>query len=259
MMAIDQIQKWYPDGLHRRKLDLLREYIQYEMLQALYRSKHGYRYVFLEGTCLRIAYGTERFSEDLDFDNRDLTPADFEEAVAIIQRWLERNGYEVTIRLVHKGAYHARITFPGPLYKYDLSPHKEAKMLIKMDTEKQHYDYQPRVHTLSKFGIQNDILVTPPELLCAQKIAAVLGRKRPKGRDFYDLHWLLQQYRPDFGYLRQRLDINDVKALRERVAGHIEHFNFDDLAQGVAAFLFNPDDVDRVRHFPAFWAETQLT
>ena len=258
MMEMDQIKKWFPEQLHDRQADLMREYLQYEMLRALYRSKHGYRYVFLGGTCLRIGYGTERFSEDLDFDNRNLTPGDFEEAVAIIQRWLERNGYEVTIRFVHKGAYHARITFPGLLYKYDLSPHKEAKVLIKMDTEKQYYDYQPRVHTLNKFGIQNDILVTPPELLCAQKIAAVLGRKRPKGRDFYDLHWLLQRCRPDFGYLQQRLNIEDVESLLERVAGHTEHFNFDDLARDVEAFLFNAKDVDRIRHFPTFWAKAEL-
>jgi predicted nucleotidyltransferase component of viral defense system len=258
MIAIEQIQKWYPAGVARRKLDVLREYLQYEILRALYRSKHGHRYVFLGGTCLRIAYGTDRFSEDLDFDNRDLTPEDFEETVAAIQRWLERNGYEVTIRFVHKGAYHARITFPGLLYKYDLSPHKEAKLLIKVDTEKQRYAYTPRVHTLDTFGIDNDILVTPPELLCAQKIAAVLGRKRPKGRDFYDLRWLLDHHRPDYGYLSQRLGIHNAEELRARVAAHTQPFDFDRLAQDVSPFLFDPQDVDRIRHFPAFWRTTPL-
>ena len=258
MMDLDQIKKWYSVNLHDKNQHLLREYLQYVILQALSRSKYGHRFVFLGGTCLRIVYDTHRFSEDLDFDNKDVTTYEFEQAIGEVQRYLERSGYTVSIRFVHKGAYHARITFPALLYQYSLSGHKEAKLLIKLDTEKQHYSYTPRVHTLDKFGIQNDVLATPPELLCAQKIAAVLGRKRPKGRDFYDLHWLLTQLRPDYGYLQQRLQIKDAETLRTRVADHIQRFDFKQLALDVEPFLFDDEGLDPVRHFPTFWAKAEL-
>jgi len=259
MMLLDEIKKEYPEFLHERAPFLLREYLQYEILKIIFESKHASAYTFLGGTCLRLAYGTERFSEDLDFDNVGLSAADFEATGRAVQKGLELLGYTTRIKFSHKDAFHCKVTFPGILYDYGLSGHKEARIFIKLDSEKQDYDYQRELVRIQKFGVDTDIFVTPPDLLTSQKTAAVLGRKRPKGRDFYDLHWLLTQgHTPDYGYLDTRFGIAGPAELRSRVAQHIADFDFDQLARDVAPFLFRDEGVERVRSFPAFWGQAGL-
>ena len=73
MRLLSDIAEEFPNFLRDRGENLLREYLQYEILRSIFQSKYGHKYTFLGGTCLRIVYGTERFSEDLDFDNVGLT------------------------------------------------------------------------------------------------------------------------------------------------------------------------------------------
>lgn len=258
MMDMAQIQQAYPEFLRDEKVQLLREYLQYEILQLISRSKYGDRYIFLGGTCLRIVYQSERFSEDLDFDNKDLTQEDFEATAATVKRGLELLGYTVTVKFTYRGAFHCAIRFPGILFDYELSGHKEARLLIKLDTEKQHYDYRPKLVRIRNMGVDADIFAVPESLLCAQKIAAVLGRKRPKGRDFYDLSYLLPTHKPDIGYLRQYFDIDSPDALRRRVGEHTARFDFDALARDVEPFLFHGKDAEAVADFPQFWETVDL-
>ncbi len=46
---------------------------------------------------------------------------------------------------------------------------------------------------LDKFDVFTQINTTPKELLLAQKFYAVINRKRNKGRDFFDIVFLLGQ------------------------------------------------------------------
>lgn len=259
MMALEEIKKAFPVFLHDRGPFLLREYLQYEILKIIFESKQAMAYTFLGGTCLRLVYGTDRFSEDLDFDNVGLTAADFEETGHAVQRGLELLGYQTTIKFTHQDAFHCKVTFPGILYDYGLSGHKEARIFIKLDTEKQDYAYQRDLVRIQKFGVDADIFVTPPNLLTSQKIAAVLGRKRPKGRDLYDLRWLLTQgHLPDYGYLKLRFDLADPATLRAHVQQHLAHFDFEQLTLDVAPFLFRKESHDEVRTFPDFWRRVKL-
>ncbi|MEM1122990.1 MAG: nucleotidyl transferase AbiEii/AbiGii toxin family protein [Bacteroidota bacterium] len=261
MMDLKDIAKCFPEYIQKQgfKRDMLREYLQYEILKIIFESKHALAYTFLGGTCLRLVYGTNRFSEDLDFDNVGLTATDFEETGRAVQRGLELLGYQTTITFSHKAAFHCKVTFPAILYEYGLSGHKEARIFIKLDTEKQDYKYSRSLVRLQKFGVDTDIFVTPPTLLTSQKIAAVLGRKRPKGRDFYDLVWLLNQgHLPDYDYLNLRFDLPTSTALKERVQQHIAAFDFEQLTRDVAPFLFLKEDLELVRHFPKFWQQIDL-
>ncbi|MGB3801491.1 MAG: nucleotidyl transferase AbiEii/AbiGii toxin family protein, partial [Lewinella sp.] len=106
MIELTQIMRAYPEFLHDEREFLLREYLQYEILTIIFTSKFAHRYTFLGGTCLRICYGTDRFSEDLDFDNQDLTVAEFEETARIIQRQMELRGFRIELKFAYKGAYH---------------------------------------------------------------------------------------------------------------------------------------------------------
>lgn len=258
MITLTEIGRWYPESLRLRGAQILREYLQYEILRAIFQSKFGNKYTFLGGTCLRIVHQTERFSEDLDFDNVGLTQEEFEHTAGEVKRHLELLGYEVALKFAYKGAFHCNIRFPALLYKYGLSGHKEAKLLIKLDTEKQHFDYERLTYTLNRFGVQSAIRATPLPILASQKVAAILGRKRPKGRDFYDLVFALRRVKPNYRYLYERLEIPSPEHLRDAVGQHIANFDFELLTKDVAPFLLNEADQHMVRNFPAYWETAVL-
>ncbi|MCP9236672.1 nucleotidyl transferase AbiEii/AbiGii toxin family protein [Lewinella sp. JB7] len=258
MIEMEQILRYYPESLHTEKEFLLREYLQHEILGILFTCKYAHKYTFLGGTCLRLCYGTERFSEDLDFDNVGLDRGEFEETARMIKRQMELRGFKMELRYAYKGAYHCSIKFPGLLYDYNLSGHREAKLLIKLDTEKQHFEYERSLLPLDRFGIRTEVPAVPLDLLGSQKIAAILGRKRPKGRDFYDLRWILHRSGLNYGYLDLRFGVSTPEALRQLVADRTAPFDFDLLAADVRPFLFREEDIEGVRRFPEFWQSVPL-
>ncbi|WP_116107807.1 nucleotidyl transferase AbiEii/AbiGii toxin family protein [Lewinella sp. IMCC34191] len=259
MIDLNHFLKAYPEELHIRKHFLIREYLQYEILTILFTSKFAHRYTFLGGTCLRICYGTERFSEGLDFDNQDLTVAEFEETARIIKRQMELRGFRIELKFAYEGSYHCSIKFPGLLYGYELSGHREAKLFIKMDTEKQQFHYNRELIPINLVGIGTEVPAVPLSLLASQKIAAIVGRERPKGRDFYDLAWCLERTAPDYGYLDERFRVSNESQLRKFLQRTIADFDFDLLAEDVRPFLCHQRDVDAIRNFPAYWRTVDLS
>jgi predicted nucleotidyltransferase component of viral defense system len=222
-------------------------------LQILFTGPHAGKFCFLGGTCLRIVYQNARFSEDLDFDNRQLLPADFDQVAADIKRGLELLGLDVEIENVFRGAYHCYIKFPGLLYQTGLSGHKEQKILIQLDTENQGFDYHPDIKFINKFDVFCSIPTTPIEILLAQKFYAVFNRKQPKGRDFYDIIFLMAKgVRPDYHFLNMKTGVTNPAQLREKMLAHCSQLDFKYLADDVRVFLFNPADVRKIMLFSDF-------
>ena len=122
MLEFQQIKEQYPENLQRFERSILREYLQYKILQAIFDSKHANRLSFLGGTALRIVYGNTRFSEDIDLDNFGLSWQEFEEVIQKVSRFLSLEGFEVEIKNIKKGAYQnccmnkVSLSFPGKRY-----------------------------------------------------------------------------------------------------------------------------------------------
>lgn len=57
---------------------IMREYIQTIMLKIFYLSGWSSKFYFLGGTCLRLAFGFRRFSEDLHFNVKDVNTLEAE-------------------------------------------------------------------------------------------------------------------------------------------------------------------------------------
>jgi predicted nucleotidyltransferase component of viral defense system len=215
--------------------------------------------VFLGGTCLRLVHGNTRFSEDLDFDNFNLTPQDFESISTRIEKQLANEGYKVEIRNAYKGAYHCYIRFPGVLYSEGLSGFKEEKILIQLDTEAQPYDFVPEPHILNKFDVFTEISVAPLNLLLAQKCYAILNRKRAKGRDFFDTVFLLGKgVTPHYHYLLLKKGISSPESLREALLARCASLDMAEMARDVAPFLFSARDEKKVRLFPEYVKQVRL-
>lgn len=250
MISLKEIQKFYPEFLQGYKQFILREYLQCKLLEIIFESNFASKLCFLGGTCLRIVHNNTRFSEDLDFDNFYLTEADFGEISQIISKQLIREGYEVEIRTVIKGAFHLYLRFPKLLYGEGLSGHIEEKILIQLDTEPQHFSFTPQPFILNKFDIFTQIFITPADILLAQKFYALLNRKRPKGRDFFDITFLLKTTRPNYDYLNQKLKIANEKQLKEIVLTKCGEINLNEMAKDVEPFLFSQSDTKIIKLFP---------
>ena len=258
MLEFQQIKEQYPESLQRFERSILREYLQYKILQAIFDSKHASKLAFLGGTSLRIVYGNTRFSEDIDLDNFGLSWSEFEEVIQKVNRFLSLEGFEVEVKNVRKGAYHCNLRFPKLLYDQGLSPLPGEKILIQVDTTAQGFKYQPSVILLNKFDVFSEIRVTPLDILLSQKIYTAVNRKRPKGRDFYDITFLASRTKPDYGFLSQKLSAETETQLKQEISSRIADYDFKAIAKDVAPFLMNQNEVKRVENFKEFWEQVKL-
>ena len=252
MLPLAEIQAYYPPHLQQRGEFLIREYLQYKILELLFDSDYALKFSFLGGTCLRIVHNNNRFSEDLDFDNFDLTGKDFAEVSVILKKGLEQQGFQVEMRNVLGGAYHCYIRFPGLLFAAGLSGHREAKIRINLDTEPQGFPFATESVFLNRFDLFTSIRCTPIDILLSQKLVAMTQRRRPQGRDFFDAVFLFPKTPPNFDFLNYKLNISDPKALKNYLLDISQQFDFKELAKDVQPFLFEPRDIKRVELFPEY-------
>lgn len=253
MLNIEEILKQFPPHLQKFRRGALREYLQYKILESIFRSKYANQLVFLGGTALRIIYNNNRFSEDLDFDNLGINENDFANLGLCIKKDLEQEGYKIEIKNVYKGAYHCYIKIPDILFQNNISPLKEEKILIQVDTVPQNFDYKPEQKILNKFDVFTQINVTPKDLLLSQKFFAAFDRKRPKGRDFYDIVFLLSLgANPNYAYLEKNLNLKTGAELKKYVLEKSQTLNFAQLAQDVSSFLFSAKDSEKILLFREF-------
>lgn len=258
MLDLQQIKKEYSEPLQGYERAIVREYLQYKILQAIFESKQASKLSFLGGTALRIVHGNSRFSEDIDLDNFGLSWQAFGELAQSVQLFLELEGFLVETNLVAKDAFHCDLRFPELLFQQGLSPHQQEKIIIQLDTVAQGYNYPPDVKILNKFDVFTEIRVTPLNILLSQKIYTAVNRKRPKGRDFYDITFLFSKTKPDFGYINQKMGITSPERLRKELLQKIEDFDFDALAVDVTPFLTTKEQVKRVVKFREFWKQVEM-
>ena len=252
MYSLEQIKSEYPESLSQQHTkNLLVEYLQYELLDSIYKQKGSEKLSFIGGTAIRIVYGTERFSEDLDFDNFGLSYKDFSGLLEKVITDMENKGYKVEYRFIEKGAYHCYIKFPDLLFDNNLSGNNDEKILIRVDTVRKKKLAETKSFLLNKFGVYRRITTNTESVILVQKIIAILDRKRVKGRDFYDVSFLLGKTLPDYQYLEKTRKINKEK-LKSLLIKRIDEINLKQLSVDVQPFLINPDDIERVLSFREF-------
>jgi predicted nucleotidyltransferase component of viral defense system len=257
-LTIEQIEQGYEEKLRPFKRNILREYLQYKILDIIFNSEFSNRLIFMGGTALRIVYGNTRFSEDLDFDNLGLSEKEFEELSLLVKKGLELEGYVVEVDNVFKGAYRCIIKLPEVLFDNKLSVIKEEKIIIQIDTVSQKFEYVPERKIINKFDVFTEIAVVPLSILLSQKFFAVFNRKRDKGRDFYDILFLLQLIKPDYAYLKDKLEISNESELKEKLLLKIGGSNLEDLSKDVEPFLFNPSDSKKILLFGDYIKQIDL-
>jgi predicted nucleotidyltransferase component of viral defense system len=250
MLDIKQIESFYPEHLWPFKKNLLREYLQYKILEAIFESSLADKLTFMGGTCIHIVHGSPRFSEDLDFDNPGISRHDFEALSQRVKKILELQGYTVELKNTYQDAFRASLRFPGLLHDSGISGHRDEKLLIQIDTEPQEVQYNPDKFILNKFDVFSRINIVPAEILAAQKIFCIFNRSRPMGRDFFDVVFLLGKSRMNFDYLTRKMSIRNKKELRERLLSRCAQLDFSRLAKDLEPFVYSKKEVKRVLMFP---------
>lgn len=250
MIDLQEIKKQVEPEIQNFDRFVIREYLQHKILEIIYASDYGKMLIFMGGTCLRIVHGNKRFSEDLDFDNRGLTEEEWSSLTQIIRRELQIWGVEAEINEVKKNAWHIYIRFPKLQYDLSLSGYETEKILIQVDAESQDADYLIKPHLLNKWDVFQMIQTVPLQTLLAQKIYALINWKREKGRDLFDIVFLMSlQIKPDYHYLEQKMGISSKELLKTALLNRLSNISLEEMSRDVQVFLFKQTDVKKVHLF----------
>ena len=220
--AVARMLERYDNHSLEDHLQALREILQEIALLGLWRSKFFDKAAFYGGTALRILYGLDRFSEDMDFSL--LSPMDDFDLSAYttaLQKELAAFGFDVRIDQRNKNAESAiqsaflKANTLNQLLVIETSEellktvHRGQILKIKLEIDT---DPPPEFETHTRYLLQPIPFAvrtyTLPDLF-AGKMHAILCRrwkKRVKGRDWYDLVWYAANHpQLHLAHLEQRM------------------------------------------------------
>jgi len=175
----------------------LREITQEVALAALSRTDFYKVAVFQGGTCLRIFYGLNRFSEDLDFILRESVPGfSWKKYLKSLSVEFKAYGYQTEIvdrsqvDSIVKKAFIKDDSLGKVLHLRHLKADRSlAKIRIKFEV-----DTNPPVGSVFEnqfldFPFACTVTAQDMSSLFAGKVHALLCREYVKGRDWYDFLW----------------------------------------------------------------------
>lgn len=214
---------------------VVREFIQILYLNEFYTLPNIGKTIFKGGTAIRLMLGSNRFSEDLDFNtdlNENALNTLTNKALTEIKKQIP-NVYIKDLKTI--AGVSKKIYIQTDLAKQPLS--------IKLDFSQREDSISTKQGIIdTKLPISSTILIIyldPAEIL-AEKYRALM--KRSKGRDLYDIWYLLHKgVMADPKVIQRKLDYYnekfDLRGLVEKVR------NWDDRAldQDVRKFLPRKD------------------
>lgn len=243
MIQIEQIRNYFPVQIRGNSgfdKHILKEYLQLMILDYLSSTPTIQKMAFIGGTNLRLVKGIDRFSEDLDFDCKDLSKEEFIEMTNAVIRFLERSGLRVEAKDKENPkltAFRRNIHFPELLFDLGLSGHKEER-------------YPPVITNIKGCGFFFPFPVPSDGVLCSMKIAAMLARA--KGRDFYDLMFLLSQAKPDYDFLSKRCGIHNLHEFKQATAELLKTIDLKKKQKDFEHLLFNKMNNAKILRFGEF-------
>jgi predicted nucleotidyltransferase component of viral defense system len=262
------IKEWIEGYNQQHENDILaamREIMQEVTLAALSRTDFYEQAAFYGGTALRIFYGLDRFSEDLDFS---LLASDaqfsLEPYFAAIKTEFEAMGMTISINekikkeknniesaFLKSETVWKELTLEGIVKQANISINSTIKIKIEIDRDPP-----------GGFDTEEKLLLRPFSFyvkcftlssLFAGKMHALLFRKwknRVKGRDWYDLEWYVKKGVPlNLQHFLQRAkDSKDwtedtisqdqfITLLKNR----IKEVSFDSIKDDVIRFIKNDE------------------
>jgi predicted nucleotidyltransferase component of viral defense system len=262
MVDLNLIKNYFPEQIRNNTLlgkSMIQEFIQLSILDYLSTTQYIRKLTFIGGTNLRLLKGIDRFSEDLDFDCKQINKEEFIQMSNDVMQFLRRNGYKVESKDKDSPkltAFRKNIYFPEFLFDIGLSRHRDVRFLIKIEAQDQGVAYTPEIKNIRGCGFYFPFPVPSDSVLCAMKATALL--ERGKGRDFYDLMFLLGQTKPDYDFLAKRIGINNAAELKSEVIKRTKITDLKTKTKDFEHLLFNKENNKRILRFEEFLEEAIL-
>jgi len=251
-------------------INALREILQEIALLGLWRSKFFEKAACYGGTALRILYGLDRFSEDIDFSLLEPSKEfDLTRYTAFVEKEMEAFGFEIFVEKVDESM---KTPVQSAFLKADTRKHlliietrqdilralpkgKLLKVKMEVDTDppagfstETRYLLQP-----IPFAVRTFVL---PDLF-AGKMHAILCRRwksRVKGRDWYDLVWYVTNH-PELHleHLEQRMrqtghwkgdEPLTPEKFKELLKIAVSKLDVNQARKEVELFVKNPENLD---------------
>jgi predicted nucleotidyltransferase component of viral defense system len=247
----------------------LKEIVQEISLLGLYRCGFFNKAAFYGGTALRIFYGLDRFSEDLDFSLVEADPNfRLKDFLKPLEDELSSFGFEMQVEEKRKST---RSAIKSAFIKGDTQLHLLRIAAIKPPVSGLNPDEKLRVKIeidtdppgKANFEIKYQLLPVPFSVrlfdapsLFAGKVHALLCRSwqnRVKGRDFYDYAWYLSRSIPlNIQHLQARLDQTghlpkkklEPEMLIEMLDERFDTIDFAKAKEDVKAFVSNQETLE---------------
>ena len=250
MIQLDLIRNYFPVQIRDNSIFykyFLKEYLQLLILDWLSSTPYIRKMTFIGGTNLRLVKGIDRFSEDLDFDCKAFSKEEFMEMSDNVVQFLRHNGLKVEVKdreNTNLTAFRRNIHFPGLLFDLGLTGHREQRFLIKIESQDQGIDYQQVIVNIKGCGFYFPFPVPSDAVLCSMKISAMLSRQ--KGRDFYDVMFLLAQTAPDYDFLSKRCGISNLAELKQATAKMLQSVDLNMKRKDFEHLLFNKSNSQKI-------------
>lgn len=186
--VIAQMLKGYNVKNMYDQKNAMKEIMQEIVLCGLSRAGFFKKAAFYGGTALRIFYGLDRFSEDLDF-SLEVPAADFDLAsyFPMLEKEVRSFGLNVTIMEKEKTKEHLLLFYADQGAAEAVAKGETVKIKFEVDVNPP--DYASFEHKYRLLPVPYEVNLYDLPSLFAGKIHAVLCRawkSRIKGRDLYD-------------------------------------------------------------------------
>lgn len=270
MTAISELIKSYnPNTIDEAKL-ALREIIQSIVLVGLSRSNFFSKASFYGGTALRIFYGLNRYSEDLDFtlnykdDSFSLEPyiKTIEEVALSYGLELEVTNKIKKIDTPIESAF-AKVNTYQTFISLKMNDkltnilHKDEVLKVKFEIDCNPplgFNTESRWLDMPEFA---PVVVLDESSLFSGKIHALLFRKynnTVKGRDYYDfLFYVSKGIKPNMAYLKNKLIENNkiskdenfnMEMLKRMLKERFEEVDFNQVKKDASRFVLKAESLD---------------
>lgn len=213
-------------------LTIVREYIQIVFLNYLYQQEESAKIYFKGGTAIHLLMNSVRFSEDLDFST-PLSDKTITKAIKKAGRGLSKELPEIRILPLYKGKDSIRFRIKCELsdFKYPFN--------IRLDfNQKKNLKQTVSSPLATNFPVVffSLIMHLSSEEILAEKICAFLTRA--KGRDIYDL-WFLLEKRTVINekLISLKLIEAEKKYEKDLLVKKIRHFPIANLQKDLNKFL----------------------
>lgn len=268
--VINDMLKKYEINNTQDEINALKEIVQEIILCGLSRGGFFDVAAFYGGTALRIFYGLDRFSEDLDFallkKDKDF---DLSKYFKYVEKEAKTYGLNMKVELKNKNkqsnvesAFMKGDTLENIIKFFPNEENKTRNQLLKEIKIKFEVDINPPEG--ATYEIKYKLLPSPHQIrlydnssLFAGKIHAVLCRNwvnRTKGRDLYDYVFYLQRnISVNLVLLKNKLIESDVlkesddfniDVLKSMLNKKFEQINFDAAKKDVLPFIKDASSLD---------------